>query len=153
MTERGADLFSQFIQTGQTARLGLFLEALLLQQSNVALVGESGSGKTWLMSQVIYKQMKRFLGQLVVQPLVLFHDSSVEGVLRSLEGPLEKKRKGALAPPYGKKVIYMIDDLAMNNLERHESYRRGRAAQRPAIHPSIQELLRQHLDHRQWYDL
>ena len=61
-TERRTELFSHFIQTGQTARLGLFLEGLLLQQSNVALVGESGSGKTWLMSQVIYKQMKRFLG-------------------------------------------------------------------------------------------
>lgn len=65
-TERRTELFSHFIQTRQTARLGLFLEGLLLHQSNVALVGESGSGKTWLMSQVVYTQMRRFLGQLIV---------------------------------------------------------------------------------------
>ena len=69
------------------------------------------------MNQVIYKQMKRFLGTLVIQPLVLYHDSRVDGVVRSLEGALEKKRKGSLAPPYGKKVIYMVDDLAMGNID------------------------------------
>ena len=36
---------------------------------------------------------------------------------------MERKRKGALlAPPSGKKVIYLVDDLAMGNLEKHGSY-------------------------------
>jgi len=123
-----------------------------MERNNLALVGESGSGKTWLMNHVIFEQMKRFLSQLVIEPMVFYHNSSVDAVLKALESPLEKKRKGVFAPVYGKKVVYYIDDLTMCKKEHHWHKPRveGRA---PGFQPDVLELVRQHLDHKQWYDM
>jgi len=36
-----------------------------------------------------------------------------------LENPLEKRRKGLYAPPYGKRILYFIDDLTMSHKDKH----------------------------------
>ena len=142
------NLCTYFEAKGQSIKAVDGVSLNIRRGTTFGVVGESGSGKSWLMSQVIYKQMKRFMGQILVQPLVLYHDSTASGVLRSLEGVLEKKRKGVFAPPYGKRVIYMVEDLHMGNIDHSQSKHRTEA-----LHPSIQELFRQYLDHKQWYDM
>lgn len=60
--------------------MAYFLEGLLLRGLNVAIVGESGSGKSWLMGHVIYQDMRRFLGQLTIQQMIFFQNSTVKSV-------------------------------------------------------------------------
>jgi hypothetical protein len=88
-----------------------------------------------MMNQTIFSYMKKFMAKLIIQPMVFHHNSSVENLYKSLDVPLEKKRKGIYGPAFNKKVIYVIDDLNLGGKLIHKNK------------PSVHEVLRQYLDH------
>jgi dynein heavy chain len=71
--------------------------------------------------------------------MVLYQTSNVTGVQKALAQPLEKKRKGLYAPPFGKRLLYFIDDICMSPTDRYGQQ-------------DVLEILRQYFDYNQWYD-
>ena len=65
--------------------------------------------------------------------------SSANFTQKQVEDKLEKKKRRHLGPANNKKLIVFIDDMNMPTVEKEGA--------QPAI-----ELLRQWMDHKQWYD-
>ena len=66
------------------------------------------------------------------------HASKVQNIV---ESRVEVKgNKGTLAPPKGRQVVFMIDDLNMSHKDKFG-------------HSSAIELLRQWMDYSKWYNL
>jgi dynein heavy chain len=83
--------------------------------------------------------MPKLAPSLLISPVLIYQNSTAASAQKALEGPLEKKRKGLWAAPYGKKIAYCIDDLTMSMKDRY-----GQSG--------FLELLRQFFDFHQWYD-
>ena len=92
------------------------------------------------MRTMLNNLMPKVAPDLVITSMVLYQNSNIQNTQKLFEYPLEKKRKGLYTAPYGKRVVYFIDDLTMSQKDKY-----GQSG--------LLELLRQFFDYNQWYDM
>ncbi|XP_059853521.1 dynein axonemal heavy chain 17 [Delphinus delphis] len=129
-------LQASLVHTTETIRIRYFLDLLVEKSWPVMLVGNAGTGKSVLMGDKLGSlSTDDWLVQAV--PFNFYTTSAMlQGVL---EKPLEKKSGRNYGPPGTKKLIYFIDDMNMPEVDKYGT-----------VAPHT--LLRQHMDHRHWYD-
>ena len=99
-------------------------------------VGPTGTGKTIAVSQYLRELNREKFDSLTI---CFSAKSSANFTQKQIEERLEKKKRRHLGPAQGKKMIVFVDDMNMPAVEKQ-------GAQPPI------ELLRQWMDHKQWYD-
>ncbi|XP_059763861.1 dynein axonemal heavy chain 17 isoform X1 [Balaenoptera ricei] len=129
-------LQASLVHTTETIRIRYFMDLLVEKSCPVMLVGNAGTGKSVLMGDKLDSlSTDDYLVQAV--PFNFYTTSAMlQGVL---EKPLEKKSGRNYGPPGTKKLVYFIDDMNMPEVDKYGT-----------VAPHT--LLRQHMDHRHWYD-
>lgn len=124
------------IPTSDSARNIYFLKLLVCNQKHVMNVGPTGTGKSLNINQLLTKEIGDEFQYIA---MVFSAQTGCNQSQDTIDGKLDKLRKGVYGPPIGKKCIIFVDDL---NMPKKEEY----GAQPPI------ELVRQYLDHRGWYN-
>jgi len=55
--KRSFTIFTKFIQTSESIRLGYLVEANVVCKNNFLLMGPTGCGKSWLAREMLFKQL------------------------------------------------------------------------------------------------
>ena len=55
--KRQGSIFTKFIPTIESIRLGYLLETNIVSKNNIMLIGPTGCGKSWLSREILYKQL------------------------------------------------------------------------------------------------
>lgn len=133
-----AKLSEILVPNAETVKYDYLLDLLILGGHPGLLVGPSGTGK----SAYINHKLKRGLNPATFSTLFvhLSAQTSANQVREWIISKLDKRRKGVYGAPLNKRAVLFIDDLSMPSAEKY-------GAQPPL------ELVRQYLDHGQWYDV
>ncbi|XP_066590873.1 dynein axonemal heavy chain 1-like [Prorops nasuta] len=124
------------VPTVDSVRNGTLIEYLVSSGVNVLCVGPSGSGKTLTITAKLSRSMPK---KYICDFITFSAQTSANQIQDTIDGKLDKRRKGAFGPPFLKQQIFFIDDF---NMPARETY----GAQPPI------ELLRQFMDFQGWYD-
>ena len=132
----GTPFGSIIIPTDDSARYTFLLDACLQRRVPVLLCGPSGTGK----SVYVTRHLVKGLPSESFMPIIVSFSArtSAQQTQEQVDGRLDKRRRGVIGPPMGKRAVVFVDDL---NMPTQETY----GAQPPI------ELLRQFADYGGWY--